>query len=758
MTTDTLKELRGEVVRVFKAFPHWSAGKLKPLGKSTEIPFAGKCYVREGDIVRLRGTWVTSDQWGRQFQVDSLAYDECLDGDGLAAWLEKHAGIRGIGPVKAKRIAKEFGVDLPRMLREDPEAVALAAAVPLESITELARVWFEHEESNRIVTRLSAFGLTKNQIDALVGKFGGSIIPLVESNPYLLLKEIDGMGFSKIDGIALKFGVAKGSSVRIHAGIVEVLKQGLQGGSTCEERDALLSSAEELLTLDDLNAPTILANELDALARDVQGLSELHDEDARLYALAFPLKCERLIESVLRSGRQSNTHFADGDVDAIVAEVAGHLDPSQADAVRMALSHRICVITGGAGTGKTTVVKAIVAAYRKRFDLSAAPTQDDTEWGESTDDEDDYDPFTDDEPRPSRCHRAVVLCAPTGKAARRLEEVVGLSASTIHRLLQYHPKLGFQCDERSPITADAVIVDEVSMVASDLAFFLLRAITSRAAVVLVGDHHQLPPVGFGSVLRDTINNTICPVSVLTQCHRQAGALKVNSSAIIRGSLAPSAPKGEEGYSPWIIHDELEKDTDVLACIERLFTEILGGRYGFSMPWDVQFMSPRHATNIGTKAINVLLQRLHQKSLGVNVAPSNPEARPRLYKGDKVIQTKNNYTLNVMNGHQGMVVNAKPLIVKFDEKVVAIPTDSEGDVELGYCLTPHKMQGSEVPAAVVVCHRSHGFMLHRNWLYTAVTRAQKCCIVLGDTIGVRRAVERVEADKRRTLLGVLSKGE
>ena len=752
-----LQELRGEVVQVHCAYPHFSAGKLCPLNHHGEVSFAGKCFVRIGDLVRLRGTWRNDPKWGRQFQVDSLAFDECLDKDGLAAWLAKHAGIYGVGPVRARRIADAFGADFPRMVREDPEAIAIETGTPIDAVRQLGVSWFKHEEDNKIITKLSSFGLTKNQVDVLVEKFGASIIPLIESNPYMLLNEVDGIGFATVDGIARKTGVSKTAPCRLQAGVSEALRQQLQQGSTCQERDALLGGAEELLTLDDLSATAIIAAELDNLATDGKGLREVADDVERLYALAWPLRCEELIADSLRVATQPNPHFPDvAAVESLVRRHASALnDESQAAAVRMALTHRLCVITGAAGCGKSTVVKSIVSAYQERF-RAAEDNELESVRDFVTDDDFDLD-LGSLSPMPRT--GPIALAAPTGKAARRLEQIVGLPASTIHRLLGYHPSLGFRCNDQQPLIADVAIVDEVSMLDSSLAFHLLRAIGPRTTVVLVGDHHQLPPVGFGSMLRDAIAHKLCPVTVLDKCHRQAGILKENCNAILRGHVERTAPKDlSAGYSPWIVHSGCETEEQVLAAVEKLYCEVLGDRYGFDLLRDVQFMTPKHAGPLGTKAVNVLLQRSHQRSLGVDVDPTSPDQRPRLYCGDKVIQTRNNYNLNVMNGHQGKVLAVRPMVVEFDGREVAIPHDCTGEIELAYCLTPHKCQGSEWPCVVTICHKSHSWMLHRQWFYTAATRAQKSSIIIGDPTGIRRAAERVEVDKRRTLLGVLAKKE
>ena len=718
--TKSEKTLRGVVTKLFFSSPTFSAGKIRPVGQSDEVSFAGKLFVRERDLVTLRGIWGKHQKFGEQFQVSGISWEESLDVDGLAAWLAMHGEAIGIGDVRAKRIAVEYGSDFGTILRENPEAIAVFAAVPLENIKKLSESWSQNEEFNRIATKLAAFELTRYEIEALTKKFGGSVVPILQSDPYLLLNEIPGFGFQKVDKIAQKMGIPKDHPGRIRAGIIQALRQALDNGSTCDERGSLIRSADELLNIDSLDGAGKISNSIAELTNDPRAVKTIVDDELSWFALPYPYRQESLIAKILSSANGYNPHWPAQSVQAIAGLHCSELhDDSQERAVRLALSNRISVITGAAGSGKTTIVKAIVAAYRKS-------------------------------------RKTVALCAPTGKAARRLNEVVDHPASTIHRLLGYNPKTGFQHDHRNPIMADAVICDEVSMVDSELAFHLFDAIGPRTAVVLVGDHHQLPPVGAGALLRDCITHELAPLAILGKCHRQAGPLKENCNRLLEGYTEPSVPRGDAPYSPWIVHDQLETEVQVLECVERLYREILGNRYGFKLPWDVQFLSPIHKGPIGTRAINALLQRIHQESLGIKVPPSSPDSpQLSLHVGDKVIQTRNNYELEIMNGHQGRVIQVKPsLFIEFDGRTVVIPNDCRGDIELAYCLTPHKCQGSEWPVAVTIVHRVHGFMLHRNWIYTACTRARQSSIIIGDSWAVRKASERVIANQRRTLLPLL----
>lgn len=746
--TKQTTELRGIVTKIHYAAPHFSAGKLRPVGRTSEVSFAGKVYVREGDTVLLRGTWGNHEKFGRQFAVETLVYEDDLDADGLASWLAQHADAVGIGPAKAKKIAAEYGKDFARILKEDPEQLAVFAKLPLESVLKLSQAWLDREDENAVATKLAAWNLSRFEIEQIIKSLGTSAVNVLEQDPYLLLNVVPGLGFERVDGIAFKLGISRANPGRIQAGVVHTLKQFMSEGSTCADGPSLLAAADQLLVLDTLDATDTIKETIKVLAelgKSVKQVGEKH------FALPWCLKWEQVVSGFMQAGDRPNPNCARDRAKQLAAEYCDKLnDESQQEAVAMALANRSCVITGSAGSGKTTIVKTLVKIYRDELEDSQPAGRSKPSW--------DNDPFTpdlDDLSDLPGTHSTVCLCAPTGKAARRLSQVVGYPSSTIHRLLEYHPKEGFRRNPDHPVSADVVIVDEASMIDSEMAYRLFRAIKPSTAVVLVGDHNQLPPVGPGAMLRDAIKHELLPVQVLNKCHRQAGALKRNCNRILEGVVEKTAPREASGWSPWIVQDRLDRPEEIFTCIERLFREVLGEKYGFRVPWDVQFMTPIHSGPLGTKAINVMLQRLHQKTLGVDVAPSSPDKPPKIYVGDKVIQTRNDYELDIMNGHQGEVLDTDPLAVDFDGRSVFIPKDRKGCIELAYCLTPHKMQGSEVPVAVTICHRLHGFMLHRGWLYTACTRAQKCSILLGDGRGIEVAGSRIVANQRKTLLGLLS---
>jgi exodeoxyribonuclease V alpha subunit len=383
-------------------------------------------------------------------------------------------------------------------------------------------------------------------------------------------------------------------------------------------------------------------------------------------------------------------------------------------------------MTGGAGSGKTFTIESLIAACE---DLGLS-----------------YE-----------------LAAPTGKAAKRLEQSVKRKAKTVHRLLGFNGHTFAKGDE-DKLEVDFLVVDEVSMVDVPLMYQLFRAIDlSRTAVLLVGDHNQLPPVGPGNVLRDLVQSGAIPTTVLTKIIRQAGVLKENSTAILGGEVRPTCDLKVDGYRPWYVVNNFTDREHVRFFLEKLFNEVLDERLGFNLLQDVQVLTPTHKGQLGTVELNITLQRLIQKKLfGVETPDVEPGRRPEFLPGDKVIQTKNDYDLGVMNGALGFVIDNDPkrgVSIDFDGHVVEIPRDSakEYNLQLAYATSIHKMQGSEFPCAIVITHKSHSFMHHRNLLYTAVTRAQKSVILLGDHWGIENCAKKQQVDKRNTFLSFLLHG-
>ena len=718
----TQETVRGRVEVVFYSSPQFSAGRLRMASGDT-VSFAGALMVRQHDPVVLQGSWERHPKFGRQFKVAQFSFDQRMGPEGLAHYLANHPDIKGIGPVKAKRIVESFGEDFDRVIDEEPERVAQVAKVPMESVEALRTEWLKRRTLNATYTWLASFELTHHQMTALIEKFGNAVVTVLKTDPYLLVREVPGFGFKRVDVVARKMGTPKEHISRVRAGVVHCVAERLDQGDCWVDYEELIELANTLLVMDVADSRDRIEQALDALIED--GTLACVSLGGR-FLVAQPQvhRMERDLAEVFSTRTLANPHFTTVDEEDLLAVAGEKLNAPQRKALLAAARHNLTLVCGGAGSGKTFTVAAIARLYERQG-------------------------------------LKVVLSAPTGKAAKRMEQVVGREALTLHRLLGFNGKT-FSAGPEQPIDADVVIVDEVSMVDVPLAWHLFQAVDlERTCVVLVGDHNQLPPVGPGNLLRDLIERRPFPTVVLDQIVRQAGVLKENSIAVLSGDVRRTADEGADGRPPWIVVNRLNDIQEAQRYVLELFDSVLVERLRFDLLADVQLLTPTKKGPLGVDALNVELQRLVQRKLWkVEVAPPKPGRRPEFLLHDRIIQTRNNYDLGVMNGAIGVVteVGARrgELRVRFDDDEVHYTPDNEGtkDLALAYALTIHKAQGSEFPCAVIVVHKAHSFMHHRNLFYTGVTRARQVAIVVGDLWGMRNCAEKEQVERRKTFLSVM----
>ncbi|HWR49700.1 MAG TPA: AAA family ATPase [Bryobacteraceae bacterium] len=559
--------LRGVVEAVFYASPAFTAGRLRTSAGATAT-FAGPVYVRQNDAVRFEGHWAHHPKYGRQFTAEVMGHDLEMDPEGLANFLANHPDIRGIGPVKARLIAEEFGSNFDAAIRTSPYAVAAVAKVPVETARELQRIWVANGDFNLAMAHLARYGLTHHQVTTLVGRFGNQVVPILQRDPYVLTREIAGFGFKRVDKIARKMGTPKSLPSRLRAGLVYTVAEALDDGDCWVEFEDLLDRANTLLVMDTLDSRELIENELEQLIAEGALVSAPFERlivaDPEIYRM------EHALADVLRVGHRANPHTANvGDLDGLIDAEGPELNSDQRQAVKNALAYSMSLMTGGAGSGKTYAVSTITS-IAERLELR------------------------------------VVLAAPTGKAAKRLEEVVGHEASTIHRLLGFNGKT-YGKDALNPIEADILIADEASMIDVPLAFRLFAAVDlARTAIVLVGDHNQLPPVGPGNLLRDLVQSRAIPTTVLTKIIRQAGVLKENSTAVLVGVVRPTADVQIGARRPWYVIDKFSDREDVRRMLLLLFEEVLQERLGYDLLRDVHVLTPTHKGPLGTVELNIAL--------------------------------------------------------------------------------------------------------------------------------------------------------
>jgi exodeoxyribonuclease V alpha subunit len=725
----------GKVVTVHFASPNFSAGRL--LADDCDlVSFAGPLLARTGDRLVLAGAWEWHTKFGRQLKVERFRYDLRLDREGIVRYLAEHPRLKGIGPTRARAIADGLGDAFEETVRNDPARVAAVGRIPLATAELLRDEWTSRSSVNHALAWLSSFGLTHHQVTTLVEKYGNNSVAILKEDPYLLVRELPGFGFKRVDHIARQTGTAKEHPGRLRAGVLQCVNEALDAGHTWTESEDLVEAANGLLVLDGLDSRERIRATLDDLLDD-GALAGVSHGGRLLVARPDIRRQEAELATALANAGGPNPHAVRlARFVRLLDDLAPTLNDDQRDAVRAALTRSISLLTGGAGSGKTFTI-ATIARLAGEAGLR------------------------------------VVLAAPTGKAAQRMEEVVGLPAFTLHRLLGFNGRT-FAAGPEDPVDADLLIVDETSMVDVPLAWQLFHALDrERTAVVFVGDHNQLPPVGPGNPLRDLFERGLVPTVVLRQVVRQAGSLKENSLAILRGEVARTAeadgtgeaagaPKagGTAARRPWYVVDTFTEAADVQRFLVELYEGVLVERLGFDLVRDVQLLTPTRKGPLGVEALNALLQRLVQQKLwGVAVPDPPPGRRPPFLPRDKVIQRRNNYELGVMNGTIGQVreVDGRTgdVVVGFDGREVRLRR-SEGelaDLHLAYALTIHSAQGSEFPCTVAVVHKSHAFMHHRNLFYTAVTRARETAIVVGDRWGIRNCAERRHLERRRTLLSL-----
>ncbi len=666
--------------------------------------------VSEGDLVRIAGRRVVDPKFGRQIRLDRIEPMLPHSQDGTRRWLGSGA-IPGVGPVTAERLVEFFGDDLLTVLDVYPERLMEVPGIGKKKGEAIARAWHQKVTSRRMLVGLYGLGLGNALSGRLVAQYGEHAVRVASENPYRLAREVRGVGFLTADRLAQTLGIAKNAPMRIEGGILYYLDQQGGEGHCYVPRDVVVTQGAEFLGVDILEVEAVLKRMLEE--RVVALETRFGSDD--IYAprlLRAEYDSARFVSQLLRTQEERPHSRLKRALEQGISFIRLDLTEEQVQAVWTALSNRCTIITGGPGTGKTTVIKALISSLR----------------------------YLNEE---------VALCAPTGRAAKRMTETTGVEARTIHRLLEYNPGEGrFQRDADRPIEATAIIVDEVSMIDVELMAALLGALAPGTRLVLVGDKDQLESVGPGAVLRDLIDAGSVPCIRFTQIHRQAekSLIVVNSHRVLRGEQL--AAQTSAGNSDFFFMERGDPDACVETLVE-LVRDRIPSRFRFDPIRDVQVLAPMHKGSLGAQSLNERLQR--------ELNPNGQELRKgdRIFRrGDRVMQIKNNYDKEVFNGDVGFVdsVAMERLAVLMADGRRVVYDDSDLDeLVLAYAVTVHKSQGSEYPVVVMPVHTQHFVMLRRNLLYTAMTRGKRLVVLVGTRRAAALAIRNDQTRQRFTRL-------
>ena len=675
-----------------------------------ELTVAGPvAHLSEGNRARVVGRWVEHERYGPQVQAEA-AYE--LDPDDAAGALKYLTTISRIGKRRAKQLVDRYGPSVLEQIDADPDAAF--AALPRMSASAAAAAaesWRERRALRDLYVLLAPHGAGWLAAP-LHERHGPSAVGIVRTDPYRLTEE-HGIGFETADAIARAHGVAEDSPGRYRAALIHVLQTAeRRSGHTYLPVDELRRGAAELVgplpdgLIEDLGAAHALAVERDraALPATWEAEAALAGDFAGLAGVAATPAPDWLGEAVDRLAAAQAGDDSDSGA-----------TPEQHAAVEAAFTRRLSVVTGGPGTGKTTLVRTI-AKLADRADL------------------------------------ALALCAPTGRAARRLEEATGHPATTIHRLLEWIPQEGPLRGPSFPVECDLLVVDESSMLSLDVARMLFDAVAEDTAVVMVGDADQLPPIGAGKPFADLIESGAVPVTRLTHVFRQSARSMIVSAAhaVRHGDPPPTKPEADQEHDYFV----MRRDADVAAAdtVVELATGRLANHYGVDPIREDQVLSPVYRGALGIDALNERLR-----------AALNPDGAELLdgdfRVGDKLIQTRNDYETGLMNGQIAIATGAdeddERLVVEADDgRTVEIPPGAVRWLRPAYAISVHRSQGCEMPVVVIPVHSAYGGMLSRNLLYTAITRAKQACVLVGQGEAIARAARRADAFRRHTRLAEL----
>lgn len=709
--------LQGEVVTVVYRNPEngYVIARLlcsSEIGPVTVVGTLGD--LAPGESLRVCGEWMDHPKFGRQLKVETCEHVLPASINGIRRFLESGA-IKGVGEKTAERMVSRFGSQILEIMDSDPERLLEVEGIGRAKLRMILDSWQEKREIRGLMLFLQSHGVATTFAHRIYRHYGAGAVQKLRANPYDMAYDIHGIGFRTADDVALKLGFAEDAPQRLEAGVEYCLTQTADGaGHMYLPRANLVEESARLLGCYDLDR---IEDQIETLVERKRLVVERLAGGEEGVFLSFFWRTEREIASRL-GGLLS--HASRLDPTRITAAVEREeqrqalvLSDEQRLAVESACSHKVAIITGGPGTGKTTITRVVVRSL-KSLGLR------------------------------------ISLAAPTGRAAKRLSEATGFTAMTLHRLLKFQPGTGFEFGEDKKLAADVLVVDEASMLDSALCLSLLRALPLTCRLIFVGDENQLPSVGAGNVLGDMLESGVVPAVRLTHIYRQAqeSMIVVNAHRINQGEFplaSPHSPPQADFF--WVEKDNLQ---ELQRLVVRMVCERIPEAYGLDPMLDVQVLTPMHKGEVGTVALNRVLQQ-----------ELNPDGRElvrgqRTYRvGDRILQLRNNYEKDVFNGDLGRITGFSDdddtLTAEFDEREVEYGFDELDEIGLAYAISVHKSQGSEYPAVIMPVVTQHYMLLQRNLIYTGLTRARKLAVMLGSRRALHMGLGNERGRRRFTTL-------
>ncbi len=725
---DNILEVQGQIEKItyFNEENNYTVAKMRVQGREGLVTMVGTVFsVAPGETLRLRGRWSKHPRYGEQFVV--VSYESVLPA--TVKGIERYLGsgmIKGIGPVMAKRLVSTFGAETLSIIDCEPDRLNEVAGIGEKRIEMIRNAWEDQKEIRDVMIFLQGHGISPAYAVKIYRQYGRDSIQVVRDNPYRLAMDVFGIGFVIADRIAEKLGIPKDSQARIEAGILYVLQGLADDGHVYYPYGELIRKCGSILEIEEKDIPASLKS---LVAQNKIVVDNIQSpSDAPVYLSVFYASeagIANKMKEIISCPRQLKL-VDDEEIAAWAeADLCITLSGRQMAAVKASVNSKIMVITGGPGTGKTTIINAIIKVF-------------------------------------NRMGQKVLLAAPTGRAAKRITEATGREAKTIHRLLEYSPggpsgESGFKRNETNPLEADLVVVDEVSMVDTLLMYHFLKALPAAATLILVGDVDQLPSVGPGNVLKDIIDAGCVQVIRLNEIFRQSrqSMIIVNAHRVNSGEM-PVATHGEGSLKDFYFFS-VEEPEKVLERVISLCKQGLISKFGYKPLDDIQVLTPMHRGTVGVANLNAELQK------ALNPAREELLRGGKLFKiGDKVMQIRNNYDKDVYNGDIGRVAGIdkemQELKVNYDGRLVSYDFSDLDEIVLAYAISVHKSQGSEYPVVIIPVLTQHYMLLQRNLFYTGITRGKKLVILIGTKKALAIAVRNNKQQERYTLLRERLKSE